>query len=117
VASNPFKRGMAHLYQNTNLEERKYPFRDRCSRQVELTETITVPPGYTVINQSYSTNSKGDYATFDGSILQTDNIINVKETIILKKRIYDPDDWESYRAAVKNQNAFADRPIILIKDK
>ncbi len=116
VASNPFKRGMAHLYQNTNLEERKYPFRDRCSRQVELTETITVPPGYTAASQPYSINSKGDYASFDGSIRQSGRTINVEETVVLKKRIYDPGDWDSYRAAVKNQNAIADHPIILIKD-
>jgi hypothetical protein len=43
IANGFFKRAMSHLYANTGLETRKYPFRDRCSRLVELKETITLP--------------------------------------------------------------------------
>jgi len=116
VASNIFKRGMSHLYANTSIEERKYPFRDRCSRLVELNESITLPNGYNAIRQSYSKEASGVSASFTGGFEQNGNEITLFEKVVLKKRIYDPEDWPEYRKVVKAQNEFAKSPIILVKD-
>ena len=46
VAANLFKRGMSHLYFDTDKSgTRNFAFRDRCSRLVELDETIKLPKG------------------------------------------------------------------------
>jgi transglutaminase-like putative cysteine protease len=115
VASNIFSRGMSHLYTNTSLAKRNYPFRDRCSRLVELNETIIVPDNYQAIRQSYSERFEGKVASFEGGFEQSGNTIDLFEKIVLNKRIYDPEDWPEYKKVVKAQNSFAKTPIILVK--
>ncbi len=39
---------MSHLYFKTDMEKRQYQFRDRCSRYVELSETISLPDSVSV---------------------------------------------------------------------
>jgi transglutaminase-like putative cysteine protease len=115
MASNLFKRGMSHLYLNTDSENRKYPFRDRCSRLVELKETVKTPGGYQITYAPPAQHDDGTGASFEGSITQHDDGIVLHELVILKKRVYDAADWPSFRAAVMDQNRFAMEPVILIK--
>jgi len=113
VASNLFKRGMSHLYFNTNLEERKYNFRDRCSRLVELNETILLPENAEAVSYPSSESIENEITSFEGSIEQEGRTIILSEKIKLGKRIYEPEDWEMYRKVVVAQNKFAKQPIIL----
>ncbi|MCK4408027.1 MAG: DUF3857 domain-containing protein [Bacteroidales bacterium] len=113
VAANLFKRGMSHLYFNTNLEERKYNFRDRCSRLVELNETILVPENAEAVSYPSSESIENEITSFEGSIEQEGRTIILSEKIRLGKRIYEPEDWEMYRKVVVAQNKFAEQPIIL----
>jgi hypothetical protein len=114
ITSGLFKRSMGHLFTNTGPEERTFPFRDRCSRLVELSEKITLPDDY-AIHAPYSKNTNGSGASFEGSIEQNDNTLSVYQKAVYPKRIYDPEDWPSYREAVKLQNEFAENPVILKK--
>ena len=43
LASGFMKRAMPHTGFDTNLEDRKFPFRDRTSHTVEITEKIILP--------------------------------------------------------------------------
>lgn len=113
ISSGLFKRIMPHLYTNTAPEIRKFPFRDRCSRWIEMDETITLPDGYSASPSSFSKSTPGMAASFDGSILQSGNSIRVTEKAVYGKRIYDPQDWPDYRQAVKAQHEFAERMVIL----
>lgn len=115
VATRIFARGMGHLYQNTGIEERKYGFRDRCSRLVELNENISLPakvnPLIVPVEKAFESgiaSFKGGYVIESGS-----KKISLQETISLSKRIYEADEWPDYRRAVAAQKTFADEPLIL----
>ncbi|MCD4681024.1 MAG: DUF3857 and transglutaminase domain-containing protein [Bacteroidales bacterium] len=113
LAKHIFKRANTHLYQNTNIEEKKYPFRDRCSRLVIINETIRIPPYEKIAYIPEHQKSEGENASFDGGYEVLGKVIKFNETIALHKRIYDPEDWEAYRKAVKSQKMFAEEPIIV----
>ncbi|MCX6235402.1 MAG: DUF3857 and transglutaminase domain-containing protein [Bacteroidetes bacterium] len=115
VALHPFKRGMSHLNFSTGPENRKYPFRDRCSRLVELKETIILPAGFTVLYAPSIQQSDGSGASYEIGIKQSGRTIEFHERVTLKKRVYDASDWPSFRAAVMEQNQIAQEPVILIK--
>lgn len=117
IASNLFKRGMSHLYFNPDQNERKYPFRDRCSRFVELKESIKIPANTQCINEQ-TTNSFGDDVIYyESGFGQGGQTIKYFEKIKLGKRIYNADDWQLFSKLVKSQKDFANEPIILIKNK
>lgn len=113
IPSGIFKGSMGHLYVSTGIKERKFPFRDRCSRLVELRETVTIPEGYQAVGLPVMKNTSGSGASFDGSLVQSENTLTVSEKALFYKRIYDPEDWPSFRQAVMAQNEFAERMVIL----
>ncbi|MDZ7742590.1 MAG: transglutaminase-like domain-containing protein [Bacteroidota bacterium] len=117
IASGLFKGGMSHLYINTNLDKREYPFRDRCSRLVELNESIKVPEGYTKSGDKLEMNFGDDVSSFSGAIDAKDNHIQIREKVELGKRIYEPEDYEAFKKAVQAQKDFASQKIILVKSK
>ena len=113
VAANLFQRGMAHMYIDTGLKERKYPFRDRCSRLVELNETIKLPQKGKLIAFEFDEHTGNDIASFKGNIALDGKSLAISQTIRLGKRIYEAEDWDVYRNAVKNQQKFANTPLII----
>ncbi|MGC9373633.1 MAG: DUF3857 domain-containing transglutaminase family protein [Bacteroidales bacterium] len=113
VATNLFKRAQQHLYTNTSLEEREYPFRDRCSRLVELTEVITLPPFDNAVYLTSQEDIDGSAAFFSGKYDVEENRINLTETIKIKKRVFEADEWPNYKSVVEAQQKFADEKIIL----
>ncbi|MEA3497058.1 MAG: DUF3857 and transglutaminase domain-containing protein [Bacteroidota bacterium] len=115
VASNLFSNRNYHLYLNTNIKERKYPFKDACSKYIELNETIKLPLGVEKISWTKAKDIKGSGASFSGSYKLDGNVLHLSEKITLKKRVYQVDDWESVRDAVALQKKFASEKIILKK--
>lgn len=113
VASNIFMRAQAHLYTNTDSEEKKYPFRDRCSRLVELNETITLPAIKTAIYLPEENDIDGTAASFSGNYKIENNQLLLSEKIVIKKRLFEPEEWTNYRSVVKAQQKFADEKVIL----
>ena len=117
VASNIFMRGMSHLYYNPNLKNRKYPFRDRCSRYVELKESLTIPAN-TKCTKNEVVNSFGNNTiSYNSSFGQGGQTIKYFEKVKLGKRIYNADEWPLFSKVIKSQKDFAIEPIILIKNK
>jgi len=106
---------MAHIYQNTGIEERKYGFRDRCSRLVEIKENISLPVKVNPILIPEEEAFKSDIASFVGAykIENGSKNIQLHETISLNKRIYEPHEWPDYRRVVKAQKTFTNEPVIL----
>ncbi|RLD61956.1 MAG: transglutaminase [Bacteroidetes bacterium] len=113
AVSGIFKRAMSHLSFNTKLEERKYNFRDRCSRQVMLNETVELPYNTEIAYQPELSMSSGSGASSKGGYLLDGKKLTVSEILKFKKRIYRPEDWGSFREAVKMQQAIMNEPIIL----
>jgi hypothetical protein len=113
ISSGLFKRMMPHLYTSTALEKREYPFRDRCSRLIELDEMITLPADFLSVQPVFTKSTPAGSASFNGSVEQTGSSLRVTEKAIYTKRIYEPEDWPAYREAVRAQNEFAERMVIL----
>ncbi|HSH50490.1 MAG TPA: DUF3857 and transglutaminase domain-containing protein [Bacteroidales bacterium] len=113
IATNIFKRAQAHLYTNISLEKREYPFRDRCSRLVELTEVVTLPPFDAAVYLTEQENIDGSAAAFSGKYLVENNQIKLSETVTIKKRIFEADEWPNYKSVVEAQQKFANEKIIL----
>jgi transglutaminase-like putative cysteine protease len=117
VVSNIFKRAMSHLTLDTKVEKRNYQFRDRCSRWVQLGETITLPGSFSVIYLPETLPVSGSGASFKGGYEASDKTITVGANIKFNKRVYDPDDWGSFRETVIAQNKLAQEPVILKIEK
>ncbi len=113
VVANLFKRGMSHMYFDTNLEERKYGFRDRCSRLVELDETIKLPQKGTLVAFDFDEQVGNEIASFTGKISLDGNSLSVSEKVTLGKRVYEAEDWEMFRKVVQNQQKFAETPLVI----
>ena len=113
VVSNIFKRAMSHLYFKTDLKERKYQFRDRCTRYVQLSETVILPDTVSIAYLPEVSMMSGTGASFKGGFEVENNKLSVGAYLTFKKRIYDPADWGSFREAVAYQNKLAEEPVIL----
>ena len=113
VASNLFMRGMAHLYYNPNLKDRKYPFRDRCSRLVELKESITIPKNTKCTKDEIFNSFGNEIISYNSSFGQGGQIIKYFEKITLGKRIYNANEWPLFSKVIKSQKEFTKEPIIL----
>jgi len=117
VAKSPFRRAMAHLYQNTLMEERKYPFRDRCSRMLELDDVIQLPSSYRVLYKPENENFDSKTASYDGEYQLSDNgdKLIMSQTVVFNKRIYEADEWAYYKKAKESHEKFINEPVILEK--
>ena len=85
---------------DTSVKERKYAFKDACSRYVELKETMTLPKGYKMVQDAKSLSSEGEVASASGSIAQEGTKLRAEQKISLGKRVYEASDWAQFRGAV-----------------
>jgi len=115
VASNIFMRAQAHLYANTALAERTYPFTDRCSRLVELNETIILPAFKNAVYVPTQNEIDGSAASFTGAYEIGTNEIKIAEKIVIKKRVFEANEWTNYKSVVESQHKFAKENLILAR--
>lgn len=113
VAANLFGSRHSHLNFPTEIESRTHQFTDGCSKLIELNETITLPENMTIAYSPEAKNITGTGADFVSSYSLNGNALKFTQTVTLKKRVYNPEDWPSFRDAVKYQNEFASKPVIL----
>jgi hypothetical protein len=115
ISSNLFKSKNPHLSVYTGLDKRKFQFRDHCTRYVELKEVVKLPPNLKVVYMPDPQSVDGSGASYTGAYAFNGENIEMNQRITLKKRIYNPEDWESFKRTVLNQKKFADEKIILSK--
>ena len=106
---------MRHLYYNTSLEKRDYPFTDRCSRYVAISETMKVPSGYTRVSTPEAKQFVTPSISFKGGYTVGYNMVTFNENISLGKRVYEADEWPAFRNAVMNQRAYMDNPVVFLR--
>lgn len=109
--NNLYNQVRSYLRIRTSLTERKYSFKDACSRLVELDETIRIPKGFNLKNARQD-EKQSAAADFEGYIRQKNDIIEIHQKLALKKRIYEAADWDGFRSAVNSHKAFGDYLII-----
>lgn len=119
IASGIFRGAMAHLYMDTGLESRDYPFRDRCSRYVKFNESIKLPGEYEIVSVPQVEPFKDSTAYFEGGYQMSlsGQTLRMNMDASFNKRIYEPEEWPSYKRAVEGHKAFMEDPIILKKVK
>lgn len=117
VGSGIFQRAMGHLYFNTDIESRQYPFRDRCSRLVELKESITVPGQFDLVYYPSEDEFFDETASYmsECKLEKDGSELHIFLETAFNKRIYEPGEWKSFKSAVLAQKALMDEPIILQK--
>ena len=106
---------MSHLYYDVSLEKRDYPFTDRCSRYVAISETMSVPSGYTRVSTPESRQFVTPSVSFKGGYKIGYNMVTFTENISLGKRIYEASEWPAYRNAVQSQRYYIDNPVVYVK--
>ena len=115
LAKGFFKFAMPHLRYDVSQEKREYPFKDRCSRLVQISETMTIPTGFTSAIVPNDRSFLSDPISFDGSYKLENSKIEFKENVRLGKRVYEASDWPAFRQAVLNQQFYMDTPVILTR--
>ena len=112
VMNNLYNSVKSFLRINTSLAERKYGFKDACSRLVEQVETIQLPAGYSLVNTAKEDNSQSKAADFEGSLKQEGNQIVLRQKLALKKRVYEASDWKGFKTAVDGFKSYGDYLVI-----
>lgn len=112
VMNNLYNQVRSYLRIDTSLKERKYGFKDGCSRLVELDETIQLPAGYKLANADKNETMQGTGADFEGSLAQQGNKVLLHNKLALKKRVYEAADWDSFRNAVNAHKAYGEYLVI-----
>ncbi len=102
-----------HLFKNTGLEERNYAFYTRCSKLIDIEEEMALPGFNEAVYIPADAFNEGSGADIDARYTVNSSGLQFKQVIRFKKRIYNPDDWPSYRHAVLEQKRLADEKIIL----
>lgn len=108
-----FKRAMAHLYQDTGIDQRKYAFRDRCSREVTINESIKLPENNDVktIGEKVSSHNKG--IKYEGEVKIEGGKLDISQHAVYPKRVYQAEEWPAYRKAVEGQKKVSHSPVII----
>ena len=113
AASGIFSGAMRHLMVDVKADSKLFPFRDACSRSIEISDKTTLPAGYKLSWTPTITKVEGSGATLEASYILTGNQLLLKERADFNKRIYTPEDWPSFQGAVKMQKAVMENPVIL----
>ena len=113
VAAYPFSDTASFLRMNLDLKERKYPFRARTSRLVELSETIELPDGFSAASLPSYGAVKGEAASFEGGYEAKEGSISFEARLELRKRIYDACDYKNFAKAVKGVKHMMDNSVVL----
>ena len=114
--NNLFNRVRSYLRINTSLAKRQYGFKDACSRLIVLDETVQLPQGYKMKQAGREERIEGKAADFYGQLSQKGNSLHLSHKLVLKKRVYDADDWNSFREAVNTHKSYGEQALILEHD-
>ena len=106
---------MRHLFYDVSPEKRDYPFTDRCSRYVAISETMTVPSGYTRVSTPQTLQFVTPSVSFRGGYQIGYNMVTFSENISLGKRVYEASEWPAFRKAVLYQREYMNNPVVFIK--
>lgn len=98
---------------DTSLKVRRYPFRESCSRLVEINETITFTGDIELVYQPRIKTVRGSGADYQIDIQTDQKKLSIRQEAVYKKRIYQPEDWASFRSAVMAQKDLSKAPLIL----
>lgn len=115
TARNIFKSAMGHLSFDLSAAERTQPFSDRCSRLVDIRETVTLPFAPSRLHYPMIDGIADPAASFGCGIQMNGTELTFGEQAVFGKRRYEATDWPAFRTAAMNQITMSKTPIILTK--
>ena len=117
LARNPFSDGFtgAELSMDTSVAERKFLFRTRCSKAVEVRETVALPASYTTEDLPRFSAPKDAASSFDASYSVSGNVLTLTAAHRMEKRVYEPEDWPVFKNGLKERLKLSEAAIILTK--
>lgn len=114
-ARNFYRRTMGHLNFNLKPETRTQPFSDRCSRLVDIRETVTLPYAPSQFHYPQVDGIADPAASFGCGFQMEGNKLTFGEQAVFGKRIYEASDWPAFRASAMAQLKVSETPVILTK--
>ena len=112
VMNNLYTQVLSFLRINTDLKDRKYGFKDSCSRLVEVEEKLSLPSGYNMLGEEKKISIDGEAADFGGILKQTGSKILLDTRLSLYKRVYSTDDWDDFRNSVNAYKSFGEYIVV-----
>lgn len=112
VMNNLYTQVLTFLRLNTDLKDRKYGFKDSCSRLVEVKEKLSLPSGYKMLGDEKHVNIDGKAADFDGILKQDGGKILLDTRLSLYKRVYSAEDWDDFRNSVNAYKSFGEYIVV-----
>lgn len=113
VFKNVFPNGRRYEKINTKIEERRYAFRDSCSRTAEFSEKIELPFDSSV--QTREEKTAGTAASFAGNLNVKSREFSYSQKLQMNKRVYDADEWADVRDALRAYEKFSKSPVVIKK--
>lgn len=80
-----------------NNSTRQYAFRDRCSRQVVVDETMLLPAGMKMQTDPINEDINHAPATLKASLAQSGQTLKLTANAKFFKRVYDAADWQGFK--------------------
>ena len=115
TARNLYRCAMGHLGFADTMEHRQHGFQDRCSRLIQITDTITLPREYKHLHFQPVFGVADPSASFGCQYWMEGNRLYFSETVMMGKRVYEPRDWMFVRQCIKFQNLLANNPVVLTR--
>ena len=112
VMNNLYTQVLTFLRVNTDLKDRKYGFKDSCSRLVEVEEKLSLPSGYKMLGDEKHVDFDGKAADFDGMLKQDGGKILLDTRLSLHKRVYSAEDWDDFRNSVNAYKSFGEYIVV-----
>ena len=110
-----YSRAMGHLFFDLRPETRTLPFSDRCSRLIDIRETITLPFAPTMMHYPLVDGIADPVASFGCGFQMDGNKLTFGEQAVFSKRVYNAEDWPAFRAAASAQKKVSETNVILTK--
>ena len=115
TARNFFQRAMSHLNFDFRQAERTQPFSDRCSRLVDIRETVELPFAPSQLHYPMVDGVATPAAAFGCGIQMEGTTLSFGEQAVFGKRIYEASDWPAFRASAMAQLQVSQTPLLLTK--
>ncbi len=110
-----YQRAMGHLNFDLSQATRTQPFSDRCSRLVDIRETIELPFAPSQMHYPMVDGVANPAAAFGCGFQLDGTKLTFGEQAVFGKRVYDAQDWTAFRASALGQKKVAETPVILTK--
>ncbi|MBQ8703524.1 MAG: DUF3857 and transglutaminase domain-containing protein [Bacteroidales bacterium] len=110
-----YRRAMGHLNFDFSQEKRTQPFSDRCSRLVDIRETVELPFAPSQLHYPMVDGVANPAASFGCGFQLDGTKLTFGEQAVFGKRVYDAQDWMPFRASAMAQMKVAETPVILTK--